>query len=192
MPKRLKQDEAEVTSQEPTTNTRLPKTNKICSKTSTLKKAEREWARPMPRYLVTRILQRDYLGEDSANFVSVWQLRHEDPLAHTYTGLTEDQHRKVRDLFWSIRTTALHKAVMLTEGRQSDLSFLGEGGKECGPYGTKGLTEMDYVFEQIAIRMSPDDTRVQRPAQQEALNDTRPLEPVDLINGKVAFLEFLE
>jgi hypothetical protein len=141
--------------------------------------------RPMPSYLIVKVLQADFVWD--CDQVSIWQLKQSDPL-FKYPTLTFKQQAKVDQLFKQIRSTEPQRFVTLST---EDMCFLGEGGEECGPCGTHGLTEGDYLLETIAYRISKDDTGVMREFPKQAVKP-EVLGPMDFVNGKIAFLQFIE
>ena len=164
----------------------LPETKKLrgikCALVAPAKKDK-----TIARYLVTRILQHDFLPE--CNKVNVWQLKHPEDPRFKYEQLTPKQQSKVEKLFDEIMKTPNQKAIKFFD---DELGFLSQGGKDCGPFGTKGLCELDYLLETIAWRLSKDDTQVDRdfPDQDYYTDDV--FKPVNFIDGTVAFLDFVD
>jgi hypothetical protein len=149
-----------------------------------------ELKRPMPHYLVTRIVQRDDIW--SYDSMNIWQLNHPESAVFEYDELTSNQQEKVEKMFKNIMQTEMGKMVQFSVADNDCLEAFGEGGENCGPYGTDGLTELDYVLEKISIRLSKDDTLVNRIFTAPAQTSFDVFTPMDLVNGKFAFLEFIE
>lgn len=144
----------------------------------------------LPRYIVTHCMQRDYVSDDCE--VEVWRLRTQDPAAQ-FPSLNRKQQAKVTKFFQELQTRDLNEFLTLWDNE--DFDWAGEGGTECGPYGTKGMSEFQYVFETIATRLSPDRSNVERPHWVEADKtemENEKLSAFDLINGNVAFVRLLE
>ena len=71
-----------------------------------------------------------------------------------------------------------------------DISWISEGGEECGEWGPKGLSEADYILESIGERLTPDQTGLDR-GQNEPTNTMEHFNLYDLWNGRVAHLRFI-
>ncbi len=154
-----------------------------------VKVAKKPKGRPMPRYLFTKIVHSESVGANLA--LDVWQLKQNDP-SHKFSELNEKHQHKVEVLFQTIMESELEDIIIMHESddEEDTISFTGEGGKECGPYGTQGLSEMDYLLETIAYRLSKDNSLARRELPKQSIQpDT--ITPLDLVNGKVAFLEFI-
>ncbi len=155
--------------------------------------------RPMPSYLVTRITS-EFLSESTTK--DVWQLKQQDPL-YKYKELSSLQQRKVEAMFQTIINADPEDIVQFRNHSDDDIGFNIEGGKSCGDYGTKGLSELTYILEIIAFRLSKDTDLVEIDGEfvKRPILSRDPfthseiwhhvLSPQDLINGKIAFLEFV-
>lgn len=158
-------------------------------KTGEYNEHENTQMRSLPLFIISQCIQRDYV--DVMTDVEVWKLRHPENPDHVFPNLTKEQCHKVTKLYAKLRKASLAEHVILWD---DDLGFVGEGGRDCGPYGEKGLSEFSYIMETIAYRLTPDRTEVVRPKEEED-TDTIKLHPMtsdDLINGTVGFLRVLK
>ncbi len=163
------------------------KKNIIDEKEHPSKKAKQStYARPtdrsMPSYLVTRMTSRS-LSESTDK--TVWQLKQTDPLFR-YPELSALQQHRV-DLMWeAIKNSKPEAIVQFRDYCNYDIGFAAE----AGHYNAELLSELTFILETIANRLTKIDDLIEVDGRSLSVL-AKVLSPFDLINGNVAFLEFI-
>ncbi len=147
-----------------------------------MQESRKDDRRPMPSYLIVNLRPKSPFRAE-CDRVSIWQMNQLDPL-FKYPFLRPHEQLKVEKILQKIQKTHLQKTVCFS---CDDLDFIVDDDEKYG-----GLTEFDFVFESIATRITADDTLSDLYVPQDQHMKFETLAPVDFINGKIAFLEFVE
>jgi hypothetical protein len=115
----------------------------------------------------------------------VWQLKQTDPLFR-YPELSALQQHRVELMLEAIKNSKPEAIVQFRDYCNYDIGFAAE----ADHYNTELLSELTFILETIANRLTKMDDLIEVDGKSLSVL-AKVLSPFDLINGNVAFLEFI-